>query len=283
MTRQRLSLTLVPLLSLALPAGAAEEAKDPRPDLEAAQAVLDQAVAEVSRPSVHVVLGGREAARGYRVKGVGAIFVLPPRALPHPERERVMIIGRRSAPGPGLRRLRGRELEMRAIQQQAETLQREAEAAQREAERAFEEFEHNVIRLVTPADPAAPLPPEPPQQPEAPTPASAPAPLPPPWAHWFDSGEPADGRTAERVIADVEAAVTSALGRLGPRLGTLSGDEAVLVAVDFLPARGFEFIDAPGTPTRSLIVKARKKDLVERGLGKITAEELRRRIDVTQY
>lgn len=267
---------------------AAEEPRDPRPDLEAAQAVLDEAVAEVSRPSVHVVLGGREAARGYRLKGVGAIFVLPPRALPNPEheRDRVFVIGDPHGPAAYVRqRSREQELEIRAMQLQVETLQREADAAQREAERALDKFEHNVrVRLVAPG---APPPPESPEPPAAPAPELAQsgpmlAPPPPPWRFWFEAQEATDDRTPERVVADVQAAVTSALERLGPRLPTVPADEAVLVAVDFLPSRGFEF-DLPAAPTRSLVVKARKRDLVDRSAGKISAEELRRRIEYTQY
>jgi hypothetical protein len=107
-------------------------------------------------------------------------------------------------------------------------------------------------------------------------------PPPPPWRFWFEAQEATDDRTPERVVADVQGAVTSALERLGPALRTVPADEAVLVAVDFLPSRGFEF-DLPAAPSRSLIVKAKKRDLVERGLGKISAEELRRRIEYTQY
>ena len=266
---------------IALRAG--DQPPDPRPDLEAAQAVLDQAVAEVSRPSVHMVLGGREAARGYRLKGVGAIFVLPPRALPNPDRERdhVLVFGDPNARTTIVRRhSRDRQREMQQMQIQVETLQREAEAQQREAERAFEEFEQNLNRLVAapaPPPPAPPVAPAPPIAPSAPT-----LPPPPPWASWFETGELFDDRTPDRVIADVQAAVTSALESLGPRLRTLSADEAVLVAVDFLPSRGFEF-DVPSAPARSLIVKARKRDLVDHSAGKISAEELRGRIEVTQY
>ena len=280
MSPAKVAFALLCASPLALRGG--DEPPDPRPDLEAAQAVLDRAVAEVSRPSVHIVLGGREAARGYRLKGVGAIFVLPPRALPNPDRERdhVIVLGDPNARTTIVRRhSRDQQREMREMQIQVETLQREAEAQQREAERAFEEIEQNLRnRLVaSPAPPAAPVAPAPPIAPSAPT-----LPPPPPWRFWFETGEVLDDRTPDRVIADVQGAVTSALESLGPRLRTLSADEAVLVAVDFLPSRGFE-LDVPSAPTRSLIVKARKRDLVDRSAGKISVEELRRRIEVTQY
>jgi hypothetical protein len=238
-------------------------------------------VAQVSRPSVHVVLGGREAARGYRLKGVGAIFVLPPRALPRPasERDRVLFVGP-SGPLTMVRRRRAQDRELREVEIQVETLQREAEAAQREAMRAFDEFEQNLRRRLPPE---APAPPEPPAAPAAPVGAGeAPGfPQPPPWRFWFEE-EPADDRTPDRVIADVQAALTAALEDVGPRLRVLAADEAVLVAVDFLPFRAFDFAP-PSAETRSLILKAKKRDLVDRSQGKIGREELLRRIEVTQY
>jgi hypothetical protein len=54
------------------------------------------------------------------------------------------------------------------------------------------------------------------------------------------------------------------------------------VVVDFLPNRGFD-LEPPTGPAKSLIVKVKKRDLTERHAGKISAEELRRRIEYTQY
>jgi len=54
---------------------------DPRSEMDGFAAALDAAVRRVSRSSP-ALLAGREGARGYRVPGFGALFVLPPRALP---------------------------------------------------------------------------------------------------------------------------------------------------------------------------------------------------------
>jgi hypothetical protein len=280
--RQSPVLVLLTLFPALLAAG--EQAPNPRADLQAAQAALDQAVAEVSRPSVHFVLGGREAARGYRVKGVGAFFVLPPRALPTRDRGGLVVFDRRVPPALAHKLSKEQERELRAMQAQVEAMQREAEAAQREGERALENLERNVrIRLVAPGAPQAPVPPTPPEAPEPPMSAD---PLetvpPPPWRFWFGTSEPSDERTPERVVADVQNAVTAALEEIGPGLRTIPSDEIVLVAVDFLPMRGFD-LDEPSGPVRSLIVKVKKRDLADRSAGKISPEELRRRIDYTQY
>ncbi len=68
--------TLASLLGLS-----AAPAADLRTDLEAVGVALDRAVLQVSRPSRPL---GRGGARGYRLEGYGAMFVLTPRALPVP-------------------------------------------------------------------------------------------------------------------------------------------------------------------------------------------------------
>jgi len=270
------------VLLSALPLRAADP--DPRADLQATQMALDRAVAEVSRPSVHFVLGGREATRAYRIRGVGAFFVLPPRALPTGDRDRVFVFDRRQPRGFNQKLSKDEERDLRAMRMQLEAMQRDADAMQLEAERALENVERNVrIRLVAPAPPEPPEPPEPPRPPTLPMSADAPEPPPPPpWAFWFGSSEAPDERTPERVVADVQGALTAALEATGPTLHTLPADESVVVAVDFLPNHGFD-LEEPSRPLRSLVVKVKKRDLSERAAGKITAEELRRRIEYTQY
>jgi hypothetical protein len=239
-----------------------------------------------------VVLGGREAARGYRLKGVGAIFVLPPRSLPGPERNRVFVF--RSGPdrpGTMVRRLSDeQERELQAIQIQIDSLQHEAELAQQEAERAFENLERNVrgVRSVqrvadTPGTPPPPEPPSVPRPSLVPAPDVLPPgmPPPPPWRFWFPE-ERRDERAPDKVVADVKAAVIGALETHGARLGTVPADESVLVAIDFLPPRGFD-LEPPPPGEQSLVIRVKKRDLVEARSGKITAEELRRRIDATEY
>jgi hypothetical protein len=273
-------------VALALFPAALALAEDTRTDLQATQIALDRAVAEVSQPSVHFVLGGRETTRAYRLKGVGAFFVLPPRALPRGERDRLLVFDRR-APGRGApqKLSKEQERELRAVQMQVEAMQRDADAMQQEAERALETVERNVrIRLVGPSAP------QPPEAPEAPAPAEAPMspdllqpPPPPPWHFWFGTAEsPDDRRSPERVIADVQGAVTAALEAQGASLRTVPSDESILVAVDFLPSHGFD-LDEPPRAERSLIVKVKKRDLSERSSGKISAEEFRHRIEYTQY
>jgi len=74
--------------------------------------------------------------------------------------------------------------------------------------------------------------------------------------------------------------VIEALEAHGSDVTGLGGEEFVTVAVDFVPG-GF-FASHP-RPTRTLIVRARQKDLVARAQGRIPADELRQRVEVMEY
>jgi hypothetical protein len=63
---------------------AAAAASDVRTDLETLGLALDNAVLQVSRPA-RLGTAPRGAARGYRITGFGAMFVLSPRVLPVPK------------------------------------------------------------------------------------------------------------------------------------------------------------------------------------------------------
>jgi hypothetical protein len=82
------------------------------------------------------------------------------------------------------------------------------------------------------------------------------------------------------VIADVRAAVIASLETEGGHLKGLAPDEYVTVAVDFIPAGVFVF---PARPTRTVVVRARKRDLEARLVGQLSAEDLRRRVEVSEY
>jgi len=364
---------LAPGLSLGQPAS------DPRSELDGFAAALDAAVRRVSRSSP-ALLAGREGARGYHVPGFGALFVLPPRALPSAsprslaEREAARSLddairhleqGQRTASSAELRaqieknlralrqtraELRGtardrsagvvvlspptlatvmagedgepdpprledlqRELEtqmaeqMRALQEaershgdqqqemarrmeaQVRELQARMETVRREVEHARVEAERQVeMRLGVP-----PAPPEPPALAEAPVPPAAPvAPEPPnpdvfvppmlapaPWQMWFSIEEPADGRTGEMVIRDVQAAVTALLEKQGPSLHQLRADEYVAVAVDFVP----RITVAGRRAQKTMVIKARKRDLDDHRAGRLGADELHQRIEYAEY
>lgn len=303
---RRLALGLATLITLSSRAPA-QEPRGPRGQIEMLEAAIDRAVGQVSHPSSRFLFGAAEA-RGYRLKGYGAVFVLPPRALPLPRhvlvfrgetKGRSAALGRVDETTAEASRRRGeRDRELKAIEDQVEAFQREAEAARREAERAFEEMVRQMRERARPAAPhsAATRSPE-----SAPAPAAAPAPpppaapsavaaapplapprslLPPPWAFWFETGSDRDERAAEGVIRDVGAAIQTALEAEGPHLSMLDPDEFVVVVVDFVSP---EALVAQARPDHTLVVRVRKKDLDERRAGRIDSQELGRRIEVAEY
>jgi hypothetical protein len=81
-------------------------------------------------------------------------------------------------------------------------------------------------------------------------------------------------------VADVRAALVDALAAHGGRVAGLAGDDRVTVAVDFVPGGMFAVQARPG---RTLVVSARVRDMEARGRGAITTEELRTRVEVTEY
>lgn len=284
-------------------AAGAQDSGPSHADLERFEWALDRAVRKVSRPSAAPILGGAEACRGYHINGYGALFVLAPRALPvrprsahespphaavalPPPALRVKLdkleAERRKAGNPRAKDA-GRE-ELLALEAQVAALQRAAETARQEAELAIEETSRELHRrLISSTLGVPPLPgtdSPPPAVPGAPVaPGQLPPPPLPPWRFWFESEEPEEPRSPEHVILEVRSAVTDVLETEGPPL-PLSPDEFVVVVVDFLPRSAFA---TRTRPARTLVVRVRKKELEDRAAGRLAADDLRKRIEYSEY
>jgi len=210
-----------------------------------------------------------------------------------------------------------------ALPRDVQSLQAEAEAFRREAERAMEKAEREVLVrlritkdgrpfvLLSPPDvpedpeppeaahpgvaPVAPLAPVPPAPPAALAPAvppvppvpSVPAALPPPpapiapaappgWPFWFGDVETEDA-PPDRVLADVRRAIVAGLGAYRGGLALLGPDEFVVVAVDFVPRM------TDRAAARTVVVRARKRDLVEHRAGRLSADALHTRVEFDEY
>jgi hypothetical protein len=87
----------------------------------------------------------------------------------------------------------------------------------------------------------------------------------------------AGGSSGQRREDGADAGTRSARGFLT----SVRPEEFLVVAVDFT-ARGFPFRPERSTE-RTLVVKAKKRDLDERRSGKLAADELRKRIEVHEY
>jgi hypothetical protein len=274
----------------------ARAAAPPGEGMEALEAQVARAVDRVSLPHAARLLGRVESARGYRLPGYGVVFVLAPRTLPGgggqvyvlrggpPGRHRVQI----ETGGLGTA---GDDVE--TFERQVLVLQQETEEARRAAEEEMEQLVRDIrVRVASPAEvhvevAPGPEPQEAPAAPRAPGAPSAPAPVgaplppaPPPWKEWFGLETAHEKRTPGAVVADVRTALVDALALQGGRVAGLAGDERVTVAVDFIAGGIFAVQARPG---KTLIVSARVKDMEARARGAITAEELRRRIEVAEY
>jgi hypothetical protein len=263
---------------------------------------LEQAVAEASPPHAGILLGRASGSRGYRLPGCGVVFVLSPRALPGREGA-VYVVRRGVSEGAHGHGEEGgephRDLEIvtataveeiEALERQVLILQHAAAAQRRAAEEDHERIVRDIrIRLgpaphreVHAGEPPAILVDETAPLPEGPDVTALPegGPGPPPWRFWFGEEVSEEGRTPDGIVDDVRGAVIGVLEDRAPGIAGLGPDEFVTVAVDFVPGG---FFVSHRRPTRTLIVRARQKDLEAHARGKIASKELRARVEVFEY
>jgi len=325
-------------LALAVPAWAQREA-GLRDQIEGFGAALDRAVQAVSRPGTLHVLSGEHTSRGFYLKGYGAVFTLPPRALPPAQPPRPLKSSRGQASGSLVRALqdvegsldqddsepirqllesrlqelggsaaaasdptgangaapaptpppdwdalrarlearaqieRQRDQQLRTLEAQIEAFQRDAERMREQAERHMEELRRQIkTRDISAQKPPNSLAPPPPA-------SLLPA---PPWSFWFEVSSEAEAqpRSQEDVVQNVRTAITRVVEEEGGRLAMLAPEESVVVAVDFVPSDVF----VPRLrPERTLVVRVKKKEIDAHRTGRLSAEELGRRLEVIEY
>lgn len=147
------------MLALAGSAGAGSPQASPRAEIEALARRLEQAVRQVSLPSSEPLLGVDEA-RGYYMPGLGAVFVVPPRAVPRPTRvlllapgqptvvvdspddqaELEALLGPDEARRVSAGRRRPRSAHEMELDQRTEEFRRWAQEASREMEMIFDQW-----------------------------------------------------------------------------------------------------------------------------------------------
>jgi hypothetical protein len=167
---------------------------------------------------------------------------------------------------------------LQLVEQQAEAFRLEAERARRRAEREVR------TRLAPPPAPTAPPAPIAPVAPVAPAaPPAPPEPLdvpPPPWRFWFDVTDGSDlpdaddTADADTLVASVRERLMAGLDSYRRPLASLRPEEFVTIAVDLVPD-----VLQRGRPARTLLVRVRAGDLQERRSGRLSAADLRKRIE----
>jgi hypothetical protein len=172
------------------------------------------------------------------------------------------------------------EAHLQQMQAEAEAFRQQAEEARQEAERELQQQYPQYFTLhpsaPPPGVPPAPAAPQAPLAPRPPAPGLLPLP-PAPWELWFSiEGEEAETRTADELVQEVKTAVMTSLGTHPGPWDTLSAEETVSVAIDFLPRRG-------GPAPRTVALRAKASDLAARVKGRMSQEELVRRIHAAEY
>jgi hypothetical protein len=272
---------------IAMFASSAIVSADTLSDLDRFSRALEVSVLQISRPSSVSLLIGAHNCRSYRVGGVGAIFILPPRQLPRdvPPSDSKSLPGTISiqptAPAVSpmipqvvrVERLSERERAIRAAELQALAFQQAAAMTSAQAEQAFRAMAQEMENLMTtgqslgriektPFGSGAFLPPE------------------PPWRYWFEAEQPPDNRTPREVLDAVCDTVSHKIAEHAQALGSLAPGESTTVIVEFYDPDVF---DPASRPTRTLVVRARSEDLAAAREGRLAAEELRKKLVYEEY
>lgn len=265
---------------------------DTRETLWRVSRAIEESIGRVTK-STPALLLGRDFGQGIRIPGVGAVFVMSPRRLDGADhgRMRMLIRERRAIAERAAPFARGhREIAIIELERSLAQHQKQMDEANRVLERAVLELERAARMSDEDRVAQPPAPPAAPQPPVPATPALAPVPPEPapPWAFWFETEEDdaqEQGPSPASVVQDVRTAVSRAIDAEAKTIHSLPADglgenEEVVVAINFVAG---DLLDASTRPHKTLIVRVVRKDIDARAQGSIGAEELQRRLRVSEY
>jgi hypothetical protein len=164
------------------------------------------------------------------------------------------------------------QLQMLAIQEQAEAFRVGMERARARAEQdVLVQLRNQRAADAAPAAPGAA---------DAPATPAGPAPPPePPWRAWL--GAPPEAAQLNQALVDqVQEAMVSTLEAHGDEVRALGPQESVTVAVDFVGAGPFGL--RPRVKS-TLVVRAGAADVQARAAGRLSGADFRQRVQVRQY
>jgi hypothetical protein len=294
-----LTLGLLPALVLVGRVCPAEPGEDVRGQIERTAVFLDEAVHQTSRPSPLGLFEPSQMTRGYRIPGVGVVFVTPSRSLPSPRtvrwRERALAAARRQGntaapapaaaasqtrpgqgrPGPAGQSVitRGRfefqgdglseaekERVLRSLEEQARMLQENSQRDYQEAERQLQQMMRSTApRSAEEENGTLLLPPM------------------PPWNQALFGEEAPDTRTAQQVLDDVRQALAQALAVNPPSF--LAAEESLIVTVDFFDDDVLDFV---ARPVSTLVARVQAKDVAACRAGSLPFEDFKKRIEYSE-
>ena len=256
-------------LALALTLSAEPPRSDPRAELQRFSARLEQRLATACRPAEPMVfLSGLPETRFVYLDGIGAVFLLPPRALPNLPAERpgqakpeISVSG---APnGPQVLVVTKRPSDLTDLEARIRETRKEAERMRAQADAAFADAERQLMAELRPG------------LSESTTTVTFQGPL-----SFFLEDSVDDTRTPEQVEKDVKDALVTTILEDSSLLKTLQPADQISISVE-LVSRPQPWVRAQ--PARTIIVRAQKADLDAFTAGKITRDELLKRVQTKAY
>jgi hypothetical protein len=277
---------------------AQEAPADFRREIDRLAYQLDESVRQVCRPSPLNLFGPTQVVRGYRIPGVGVVFVVPPRSLPSartarssgsqarppaqpaavraapPRAARAFAPASRQRRAPGGARMSDdeqAELALRAFEEQVRSMDEAAARMHQGVQQAMTQMMREVEHSNT-GDVSARAASEDARE------GFPPLLLLPPWSQSWGSEVPSDPRPAQEVVHDVRAALASALAA-GAFAG-LPPDESLVVTVEFFTE---DSLDISAHPTATLVERLKTRDIDTRKNGAPPAEEIVKRVEISQF
>jgi hypothetical protein len=278
---------------------AQEGSVDVRREIDRLAYQIDESMRQVCRPSPLNLFGPTQLVRGYRIPGMGVVFVVPPRSLPSARlaRARDTQTGRAAQPAvaaaaldrraravppppPAARRAVGgarvsnadqAEQALRAFEEQVRTMDEAAARMHQGVQQAMAEMMREVQQSNAGAG-------QPQTAADAADDALPPLLLLPPWSQSWGVDVPADTRSAREVLDAVRDAVSRALAS-GAFVG-LASDESLVVTVEFYAD---DTLDLAARPTTTLVARVKARDVEAHRRGTLPAEELLRRVETSEF
>lgn len=258
------------LIALALALATAPPPAEQRADFQRFSARLEQRLSSACRPAEPMIfLSGLPETRFVYLEGEGAIFLLPPRSLPvsppPPSGQPMPEISVSGSPsGPQVLVIKSkRPSDLTDLEARIRETRKEAERMRAQADAAFADAERQLMAELRPG------------LSESTTTMSFSGPL-----AFFLEDAPEDMRPPEQVEKDVKDALLATMLEDSFLLKSLQPADTITTSVD-LVSRPQPWVKAK--PVRTLVVRAQKTDLDAFALGKISKEELLKRIQTKAY
>ena len=243
---------------------------DLRADLQRFAARLEQRLATACRPAEPMVfLAGLPETRFVYLDGIGAIFLLPPRSLPpqasvksDQAKPEISVSGAPTGPQV-LVTSDERPSDLTDLEARIRETRKEAERMRAQAEAAFAETERQLMAELRPGL----------------SDSAATANFPLPWTFFLEDAAD-DTRAPEQVEKDVKHALVTTILEDSTVLKALQPGDMITVSVE-LVTRPQPWVRAK--PARTVIVRAQKADLDAFTEGKLTKDELLKRVQTKAY